>query len=110
ETADDRDLCHAVHICTRATGVLEVLMRRAPEKPEILAHLSGDEMWQRWAVVGGILPTEMAPSLAAVALNAVQYLADPDWAAELERYLSFMYSLTVAYLGDPDVPGDGTAC
>ncbi|MET9935775.1 hypothetical protein, partial [Streptomyces sp. NPDC006324] len=25
ETADDRDLCHAVHICTRATGVLEVL-------------------------------------------------------------------------------------
>ncbi len=41
ETADDQDLCHAVHICTRATGVLEELMRRAPEKPEILAHLTG---------------------------------------------------------------------
>ncbi|MFE4337308.1 hypothetical protein ACFRQM_50915 [Streptomyces sp. NPDC056831] len=39
ETADDQYLCHAVHLCTRATCVLEALMRRAPERPEILARL-----------------------------------------------------------------------
>lgn len=109
EAAEDQDLCHAVHICTRASGVLEVLMRRAPEKPEILTYLTGDEMWQRWALVGGILPTEGAPSLAAVALNTYQYLADPDWAAELDRYLSFMCGLLIAF-GFLGSPGDGTEC
>lgn len=108
ETADDQDLCHAAHICTRASGVLEVALRCARAKPEIYAYLTADEMWRRWALVGGILPEEGAPSLAAVALNTYQYLADPEWAAELDRYLSSMYSLLVAfgYLGSP---GDGTA-
>ncbi|WP_050493656.1 hypothetical protein [Streptomyces sp. NRRL B-1381] len=109
ETADDHDLCHAAHICTRASGVLEVAMRCTPGKPEIYAYLTADEMWRRWALVGGILPEEGAPSLAAVALNTYQYLADPEWAAELDRYLSFMYSLLVAF-GYTGSPGDGTQC
>lgn len=109
ETADDHDLCHAAHICTRASGVLEAAMGCTLEKPEIYAYLTADEMWRRWALVGGILPKEGAPSLAAVALNTYQYLVDPEWAAELDRYLSYMCRLLVAF-GYADSPGDGTQC
>ncbi|WP_326662914.1 hypothetical protein [Streptomyces sp. NBC_00385] len=73
ETADDRDLCHAVHTCTLATGALHDLLRRSSVEPEIFAPLTGDVMWREWAVSGGITP-EGAPGLAAVALNTVQYL------------------------------------
>ncbi|MFD0267813.1 hypothetical protein ACFVGY_14655 [Streptomyces sp. NPDC127106] len=97
ETADDRALCHAVRTCTKASGVLAVLMRRAPDQPEILAQLTGDVMWEQWARVGGILPESPAVvAAAAVAINTFQYLAMPDWAADLDRYLSFMNALLEA--------------
>ncbi|MFI5672750.1 hypothetical protein [Streptomyces sp. NPDC051704] len=108
ETADDRDLCRAVHTCTLATGALHELMRRSSGEPEILARLTGDVMWRGWAVVGGITP-EGAPGLAAVALNTVQYLIEPDWAAELGRYISLMHALDVAYPEHPGTPGAGTS-
>ncbi|UUY52770.1 hypothetical protein NRK68_36560 (plasmid) [Streptomyces yangpuensis] len=96
ETADDRDLCHAVYTCTQATGALHDLMRRSSADPEIIALLMRDVMWQRWARVGGVTP-EGTPGLAAVALNTVQYLAEPDWAADLVRYMALMHALDVAY-------------
>ncbi|MFE7934317.1 hypothetical protein ACFU6S_37510 [Streptomyces sp. NPDC057456] len=106
ETADDRDLCRAVHTCTLATGALHELMRRSSDEPEILTRLAGDVMWQRWAVVGGITP-EGAPGLAAVALNTVQYLTEPDWAAELGRYMSLMHALDVVYPTHSGTRGGG---
>jgi hypothetical protein len=106
ETADDRDLCHAVHTCTLATGALHDLLRRSSAEPEILALLTGDVMWRQWAVSGGITP-EGAPGLAAVALNTVQYLTEPDWAAELGRYMSLMHALDVAYPAHPGTLGGG---
>jgi hypothetical protein len=99
--AGDRDLCRAVHVCTRAVSVLQSLMRRAQGEPEIFALLTRDVMWRRWATDGGIVP-EGAPGLAAIALHTYQYLADPDWAAELDRYLGIMYALYVAYPGSPE--------
>ncbi|MEV7512682.1 hypothetical protein AB0O57_32460 [Streptomyces sp. NPDC091201] len=107
ETADDRDLCHAVRTCTVATGALHELMRRSPEEPKIIVALMGDVMWQRWAIVGGITP-EGVPGLAAVALNTVQYLTDPDWAAELDRYMCVMHALDVAHPEHPNPLGAGT--
>lgn len=74
---------------------LHELMRRSSDEPQILARLTGDVMWQRWAVVGGITP-EGTPGLAAVALNTVQYLTEPDGAAELGRYMSLVHALDVA--------------
>ncbi|MFI1154716.1 hypothetical protein [Streptomyces sp. NPDC020817] len=67
ETADDRDLCHAVYTCTQATGALHDLTRRFSADPESIALLMRDVMWQRWARAGGITP-EGTPGLAAVAL------------------------------------------
>ncbi|MFF3679873.1 hypothetical protein ACFYYS_38630 [Streptomyces sp. NPDC002120] len=107
ETTDDRDLCHAVRTCTRATVVLEALMRRAPDEPAILALLTRDVMWEQWARVGGITP-EGTPGLAAVAINTFQYLAMPDWAADLDRYLSFMDNLLVACHEPPGSSGNET--
>ncbi|MCX4598839.1 hypothetical protein OG819_58265 [Streptomyces sp. NBC_01549] len=107
ETADDRNLCHAVHTCTLATGALHDLLRRSSAEPQILALLTGDVMWRQWAVSGGITP-EGAPGLAAVALiNTVQYLTEPDWAAELGRYMSLMHALDVAYPAHPGTLGGG---
>ncbi|MCX5106920.1 hypothetical protein [Streptomyces sp. NBC_00439] len=106
ETADDRDLCHAVYTCTLATGALHDLLRRSSAEPEILTLLTGDVMWRQWAVSGGITP-EGAPGLAAVALNTVQYLAEPDWAAELGRYMSLMHALDVAYPAHTGTLGGG---
>lgn len=92
--ASDRDLCRAVHVCTRAVSVLQSLMRRAQVEPEIFVLLTRDVMWRRWATDGGIVP-EGAPGLAGIALHTYQYLADPDWGAELDRYLGVMYALYV---------------
>jgi len=101
ETADDRALCHAVLICTCATDALTKLMLRAPDEPMIMDLLMADEMWLRWGHVGGITP-EGKPGMAAVAINTYQYLTMPEWAAGLDRYLSFMnYLLAVLRL----VPG-----
>ncbi|MGW2672531.1 hypothetical protein ACWC5F_31350 [Streptomyces sp. NPDC001272] len=108
ETADDRDLCHALRICTQASSVLAVLMGRAPDQPEILARLMGDVMWEQWARVGGILPDSPAVvAAAAVAISTFQYLTMPDWAEDLDRYLAFM--MTLLESSRPDVgpsPGD----
>ncbi|MEU5069117.1 hypothetical protein AB0G95_34320 [Streptomyces virginiae] len=101
ETADDRDLCHAVFTCTLATGVLHEMLRRSAGEPAIFARLTGDVMWRQWAMVGGRTP-EGAPGLAAVALNTVQYLLEPDWAAELRRYMSLMHTLGEASPGAPE--------
>ncbi|MFD4136563.1 hypothetical protein [Streptomyces goshikiensis] len=97
ETVEDRALCHAVRICTEASGVVAVLMRRASERPEILALLMEYAMWEQWARVGGILPeSPAAVAAAAVAINTFQYLTMPDWAADLDGYLSFMKALREA--------------
>ncbi|WP_331751682.1 hypothetical protein OG215_40920 (plasmid) [Streptomyces globisporus] len=96
EAATDRDLCHAVYTCTLATGALHDLMGRASADPEILTALTKDVMWRQWAATGGITPKGV-PGLAAVALNTVQYLTDPEWAAELGRYMFLMHNLDVAY-------------
>ncbi len=106
EAANDRDLCHAVYTCTLATGALHDLMGRASAKPEILTLLTEDVMWRQWAVVGGITP-KGAPGLAAVALNTVQYLTEPEWAAQLGRYMFLMHNLDVAYPEHPDILGGG---
>ncbi|MFJ3206286.1 hypothetical protein [Streptomyces sp. NPDC086989] len=74
-----------------------MLLRRAPDQPEILAQLTGDVMWEQWARVGGIVPDSPAVvAAAAVAMSTFQYLAMPDWAADLDRYLSFMNTLLEA--------------
>ncbi|WP_405797316.1 hypothetical protein [Streptomyces longwoodensis] len=104
ETADDRDLCHSVRTCTRATVVLRALMQRSPDVPMIMTLLMRDEMWERWARIGGITP-EGAPGLAAVALNTYQYLTMPEWAADLDRYLSFMDNLLGVDHEPPGSPG-----
>jgi len=96
ETADDRDLCDAVYTCTLAIGALRDLLWRSSAEPEILTKLTRDVMWRRWAVSGASAP-EGVPRLAAVALNTVQCLAEPDWAAELGRYIGLMHALDVAY-------------
>ncbi|MFD9270923.1 hypothetical protein ACFWB1_26040 [Streptomyces goshikiensis] len=100
ESADDRQLCAAVRSCTKASGALGVLMQRAVYEPEILARLMSDVMWDQWARVGGIAP-DGAVGAAAVAISTFQYLAMPDWAADLEHYLAFMNTLLGA---DPDGP------
>ncbi|MER5870539.1 hypothetical protein [Streptomyces sp. NPDC002044] len=92
ETAGDRELCAAVRSCTKATGVLDRLIRRAAHEPEILVRLMKDVMWDQWARLGGITPDGTAGA-AAVALCTFQYLAMPDWAADLERYMSLMDGL-----------------
>ncbi|MFJ4781250.1 hypothetical protein [Streptomyces sp. NPDC088762] len=104
ETADDPDLCGAVRTCTKASGALAVLMQRAADEPEILAQLMNDVMWDQWARVGGIAP-DGAAGAAAVAITTFQYLAMPDWAADLERYLSFMASLLASYPETAASPG-----
>ncbi|MFJ8570403.1 flavoprotein [Streptomyces sp. NPDC093514] len=43
-----------------------------------------DVMWDQWARVGGIAP-DGAVGAAAVAISTFQYLAMPDWAADLDR-------------------------
>jgi hypothetical protein len=106
EKAEDRDLCHAVRICTRATVVLQALIRRAPDVPMIMTLLMRDVMWVQWARVGGITP-EGTPGLAAVAINTYQYLTMPEWAADLDRYLFFMDNLLVACHEPSDCPGSG---
>ncbi|MFE1873595.1 hypothetical protein ACFW9N_22335 [Streptomyces sp. NPDC059496] len=45
---------------------------------------------------------------AAVAVNSVHYLAMPEWAAALDRYLDFMNTLLVASPERPGCSGDGT--
>ncbi|CAM5715689.1 hypothetical protein SALBM135S_01253 [Streptomyces alboniger] len=80
EAADDKDLCNALCACMMATVILQNLMPRAPEMPEIMSLLTGDPMWRSWAVSGGIVP-DGALGLAAAALNTYQYLSMPDWAA-----------------------------
>ncbi|GAA4846591.1 hypothetical protein [Kitasatospora terrestris] len=102
-TAGDRELCHAVHTCARAVSVLQSLLQRAAQgEPEFAVLLALDAMWRRWATDGGIVP-EGAPGLAAIALHTYQYLADPDWAAELDRYLGIMLIL---YVLPPDSSED----
>ncbi|WP_129286741.1 hypothetical protein [Streptomyces sp. GZWMJZ-114] len=95
EAADDKDLCNALCACMMATVILQNLMPRAPEMPEIMSLLTGDPMWRSWAVSGGIVP-DGALGLAAAALNTYQYLSMPDWAAELDRYSMFMFALHLA--------------
>ncbi|MFB6666310.1 hypothetical protein [Streptomyces parvus] len=95
EAADDKDLCNALCACMMATVILQNLMPRAPEVPEIMSLLTGDPMWRSWAVSGGIVP-DGALGLAAAALNTYQYLSMPDWAAELDRYSMFMFALHLA--------------
>ncbi|MGP3637830.1 hypothetical protein ACTU45_31620 [Streptomyces sp. 24-1644] len=92
ESADDRELCAAVRNCTKASGALGVLMQRAVYEPEILARLMSDAMWDQWTRVGGIAP-DGAVGAAAVAISTFQYLAMPEWAADLERYSAFIDEL-----------------
>lgn len=106
ETVEDRDLCHAVSTCTRATVVLQALMRLAPDVPMIMPLLMSHEMWVRWACLGGITP-EGAPGLAAVALNTYQYLTMPEWAADLGRYLFLMDNMLIACHEAVGSPGSG---
>lgn len=96
ESADVRELCAAVRSCTKASGALGVLMQRAVYEPEILARLMSDAMWDQWARVGGIAP-DGAVGAAAVAISTFQYLAMPEWAADLERYSAFMDELLTSY-------------
>ncbi|WP_328966192.1 hypothetical protein [Streptomyces virginiae] len=103
ETADDKELCEAVRSCTKASGLLGVLMQRAVYEPEILARLMSDAMWNQWARVGGIAP-DGAAGAAAVAISTFQYLAMPDWAADLDRYVRVMHALDAAYPVPLDTP------
>ncbi|MEU3670804.1 hypothetical protein [Streptomyces virginiae] len=103
ETADDRALCAAVRSCTNASGVLGVLMQRGVHEPEIIAQLMSDAMWDQWARVGGIAP-DGAVGAAAVAISTFQYLAMPDWAADLDRYVRVMYALAGARPAPLDTP------
>ncbi|MER5417250.1 hypothetical protein [Streptomyces virginiae] len=107
ESADDGQLCAAVRRCTKASGVLGVLMQRAVYEPEILAWLMRDAMWDQWARVGGIAP-DGAVGAAAVAISTFQYLAMPDWAADLERYLALMNTMLASRPEGGSSPGDGT--
>ncbi|WP_331726182.1 hypothetical protein [Streptomyces sp. NBC_01276] len=95
ESAEDRKLCAAVRSCTKASGVLGVLLQRAACEPQILGRLTGDAMWDQWARVGGITP-DGAAGAAAVAISTFQYLAIPEWAADLDRYSAAMHALLAA--------------
>lgn len=98
EEADDRTLCAAVRLCTKASGALRKLLdERAPHEPEILPRLMSDVMWDQWVRIGGIVPDGVAGE-AVIAMSTIQYLVIPGWAADLERYLAVLESLLLAPL------------
>jgi hypothetical protein len=100
EGADDRMLCKAVRTCTKASRTLSMLWLRAVHEPEILRKLMDDIMWDQWVPVGGLAPEGVAGE-AAVTISTVQYLVNPGWAEDLERYLAFMETLLLAPPSEP---------
>ncbi|MFF2431614.1 hypothetical protein [Streptomyces mirabilis] len=94
QESDDRLLSTAARACTKGNGALSILLlQRAPEDPEILRTLMADVMWHQWVRVGGFAPVLGIGGEAAIALNVVQYLTIPGWAADLERYQQLMDTL-----------------
>ncbi|MEV0493646.1 MULTISPECIES: hypothetical protein [Streptomyces] len=92
EDAGDPALCAAVRTCTKASGTLAELLKRAIHEPVILTRLMNHVMWDQWVRTGGVLVDGQAGE-AAVALSTVQFLIVPGWAEDLERYLAFMEAL-----------------
>ncbi|MGW6821433.1 hypothetical protein [Streptomyces sp. NPDC055005] len=101
ETSDDRDVCHAVRTCTKAAGILSVLAGRATDDPDILVQLMSDQMWHYWARPYGYVPDGVAGEFL-ISMSTFQYLAMPDWALELERYVYLMEDLIRA--SNPEKP------
>ncbi|GAX57532.1 hypothetical protein [Streptomyces olivochromogenes] len=94
QESDDRLLSAAARACTKGNGALSILfLQRAPEDPEIPRTLMADVMWHQWVRVGGFAPVLGIGGEAAIALNVVQYLTIPGWAADLERYQQLMDAL-----------------
>ncbi|MGW8955613.1 hypothetical protein [Streptomyces sp. NPDC055709] len=102
-TADDRQLCAAVRVCTKASGTLWMLWQRAVNEPDVLSQLMSDVTWDQWARAGGLAPQGVVGE-AAIAISTVQYLLTPDWAKDLDRYLALMTTLLPARSADP-APG-----